>query len=81
MSSDYFSLSLETPSGVVLPSIEYDSQRWFVGEPGQEFVVAVTMINNSQKTYRVRLSCHACWPCLLQACCLLATNPYPAAEA
>lgn len=38
---DFFEVELTTRDGNPLPSIEYDGQRWFVGEPGQEFMVAV----------------------------------------
>jgi hypothetical protein len=41
---DYFTIELQTPTGQLLPSIEYDSHRWFVAEPGQEFVVQVSMV-------------------------------------
>ncbi len=50
---DFFAVELQTPTGQDLPFIEYDSQRYFVGEPGQEFVVSVSMINYSQHDYRV----------------------------
>ena len=51
---DFFTVELQTPTGQVLPSIEYDGQRYFVGEPGQEFVVKVTRsMRYPNKLYRV----------------------------
>jgi hypothetical protein len=53
---DFFTVALQTPTGQVLPSIEYDGQRYFVGEPGQEFVVTVTRsLRYPSKLYRVSL--------------------------
>lgn len=51
--SDYFTAELQTPSGQVLPSIDYDGQRCFVCESGTEFVVSVAMVNYSKNDYRV----------------------------
>jgi len=45
---DFFSVELQTPGGEPLPSIEYEQQRWYVGEPGQEFVVSVSMVSIEQ---------------------------------
>jgi hypothetical protein len=50
---DFFTIELQTPTGQLLPSIEYDSHRWFVAEPGQEFVVQVSMVNYTKQDYRV----------------------------
>ena len=53
---DFFTVELQTPTGQQLPSIEYDGQRYFVGEPGQEFVVAVTRsVRYPTKLYQVSL--------------------------
>jgi hypothetical protein len=50
---DYFTVELQTPTGQLLPCIEYDGMRYFVGEPGQEFLVAVSMVNYTKQDYRV----------------------------
>jgi hypothetical protein len=50
---DGFTVELHTPTGQLLPCIKYDGMHYFVGEPGQEFVVAVSMVNYTKKKYRV----------------------------
>lgn len=50
---DFFSVELQSPDGKTLPFIEHDQQRWFVGEPGQEFVVAARRSANTRKVFRV----------------------------
>jgi hypothetical protein len=50
---DFFEVSLETSSGRILPVIEHDQQRWFVGEPGTEFTVTVNAVLYSMHTYEV----------------------------
>lgn len=47
--NDFFVVALETPNGEQLPSVDYDGQKWFVGEAGQEFAVTITRSNNSKK--------------------------------
>jgi hypothetical protein len=47
-------VQLQTPAGQTLSLVEHDQQRLFVGEPGQEFVVAVTGSANTSKTLVVR---------------------------
>lgn len=51
---DHFAVELRTAGGELLPSIDYDGARWFVGESGQEFVVYVTGAIQSGATYKVR---------------------------
>jgi hypothetical protein len=51
---DYFGVELKKAAGDVLASIDYDGARWYVGEPGQEFVVSVTSSIQSGATYKVR---------------------------
>ena len=54
---DFFEVELRTADGKALPVIEYEQQHWFVGEPGHEFEVAVTMANTSGSNYEVRRIC------------------------
>jgi hypothetical protein len=65
---DIFGVELRACTGQALPRVQYDGQEWFVGEPGQEFTVAVTMSSQSRTDYRVRLTyptaashCSACF--------------------
>jgi hypothetical protein len=52
-----FVVQLQTPTGQQLPSIEYNGQRYFVGEPGQEFVVAVERsLHYPHRVYRVSVA-------------------------
>lgn len=51
--NDYFTVEMQTSTGQVLPYIEFDGQKWFVAEPGQEFVVQVAMVNYTKQDYRV----------------------------
>lgn len=44
-----------TPPCQALPSIDYDGSRVFVGEPGQEFTVAVSMSNYTGSDYKLSL--------------------------
>lgn len=54
--SDFFSVELLNPqTGHALPSIDYDGSRVFVGEPGQEFTVAVSMSNYTGSDYKISL--------------------------
>ena len=51
---EFFTVELQTPTGQLLPSIEWDGNRYFVGEPGQEFVVKVTRsLRYPHKLYNV----------------------------
>lgn len=43
------------PPCQALPSIDYDGSRVFVGEPGQEFTVAVSMSNYTGSDYKLSL--------------------------
>jgi hypothetical protein len=47
--------SLLPPPYQALPSIDYDGSRVFVGEPGQEFTVAVSMSNYTGSDYKISL--------------------------
>jgi hypothetical protein len=51
---DFFEVWLQTPSLQNLPVVEHDQQRWFVGEPGAEFIVRVNAVLYSGHPYRVR---------------------------
>lgn len=46
---DFFQVELKTPSGHVLPTIEFDAQRWFVAEPGNEFQVCAPPLQQQQQ--------------------------------
>jgi hypothetical protein len=50
---DAFTVELRGSTGQALPTVLHDGQEWFVGEPGQEFKVAVSMSNRSCKDYKV----------------------------
>lgn len=64
---DSFDVELRKTTGQTLPRVQHDGQELFVGEPGQEFTVAVTMANHSRKDYRVSLI--LCWVMMMY--CLL----------
>jgi hypothetical protein len=51
---DFFEVCLQTADEVDLPVVEYDQQRWFVGEPGTEFIVTVKAVLYSGHPHRVR---------------------------
>jgi hypothetical protein len=51
--NDFFEVELTNRGGKPLPAIEYDGQRWFVGEPGQEFMVQVNYTLQSGSSYEV----------------------------
>jgi hypothetical protein len=57
---DFFEVELRTPTGQALPRVQFDGQECFVGEPGQEFTVAVSMANHSFKDYKVSGTAQQC---------------------
>lgn len=67
---DFFEVELRTPTGQALPRIQLDGQTCFVGEPGQEFQVAVTMANYSTKDYKVGCCCRQLLMACMVACAL-----------
>lgn len=60
-----FRVELHTPTGHLLPSIEYDGHRCFLGEAGQEFLVAVTSYGGKWQSSN-KWSCEVC-PRILNA--------------
>lgn len=53
MATEHLSVSLETHSGQELPLFAWNGNQWFVGEPGQEYQVAVSRSSNTSKAFKV----------------------------